>query len=226
LREKEAADLRDILEHHQDAGEYAIGGGDFNDVLGSSPIDILDASTKSHNLFYELDADQRWSYVFSGESEVLDHIYLTNTLYDKVTPGWGHSFSPIHGNADTPSAERASDHDPVRAIFSRCVAMATPGSAGAAVNTGQNGVDLSWDAVTMSDHYQVWESSNPYFTPDPVNDTPLATPTLTSYTHAGSLGNAASNHFYVITAANPCDTTSTPSQRTGEFDFALVAGTN
>ena len=226
LREKEAADLRDILAHHQAVGDYAIGGGDFNDVLGSSPINILDASNSIKNLFYDLDADQRWSYVFSGESEVLDHIYLTQNLYQKVTPGWGHDFTPIHGNADFPSAERASDHDPVRAIFSRCVAINAPASASAAPSADGQDVNLSWDAVSMSDHYQIWESTAPYFTPDPANDTPLGTATSTSYTHTDGLGNATSNHFYVITAVNPCDASSGLSQRVGEFDFTLIPGSN
>ena len=63
VREKEAADMRDILGHHQAVGEHAIGGGDFNDVFGSSPIAILDASSDIYNLFYDLAPDQRWSYI-------------------------------------------------------------------------------------------------------------------------------------------------------------------
>ena len=223
VREKEAADLRDILGHHQAVGEHAVGGGDFNDTLGSSPIAILDGSSDIVNLFYDLPADERWSYVFSGESEVLDHIYLTQNLRP-ATPGWSNDFQAIHGNADFPSNERASDHDPVRAIFSRCVTMTPPANAAIAQNAAQNGVDLSWDAVDLSDHYQVWESADPYYTPDPQSDAPLDTTTQTSYTHANSLGDPATNHFYTITAVNPCDAASGVSGRTGEFDFALTPG--
>lgn len=112
-RELEAADMRDILAHHQTAGEFAIAGGDYNDTFGSSPINILDASTSLYSPYYDLGAAERWSYVFNGESEVLDHIYMTkNLLY--ATSGWNHAFNPVHINADFPSTEHASDHDPLR----------------------------------------------------------------------------------------------------------------
>lgn len=118
VREKEAADLRDILAHHQSVSEHAIAGGDLNDTLGSSPINILDASPAIANLYYDLPERQRWSYVFNGESEVLDYIYLTANLL-QPTSGWEHSFSAVHVNADFPSNEHASDHDPVRLRFGR-----------------------------------------------------------------------------------------------------------
>ncbi|RUA17925.1 MAG: hypothetical protein DSY55_01185 [Clostridia bacterium] len=223
-REKEAADLRDILSHHQQAGENALGGGDFNDTIGSSPINILDGSTDSKNLFYDLDHDQRWSYVFSGESEVLDHMYLTMNLYQEQTPGWGHDFGPIHCDADFPSTERASDHDPVRALFSRCVTVTAPENAKIVANAGVNGIDLNWDGVSLSASYQVWESANPYFSPDPQTDTPLAETENTTYTDENSLGDPATNHYYTITAVNACGNASALSNRIGEFDFALTPG--
>jgi hypothetical protein len=150
-------------------------------------------------------------------------MYLTQNLRP-TTPGWDNDFSSVHGNADFPSNERASDHDPVRTIFSRCIDMAAPANADISQNMAENGVDLTWDAVTLSDHYQVWESPDPYYTPDPQADTPLATTTQTTYTHSNSLGDPAVNHFYTITAMNPCGSASTISARTGEFDFPLTPG--
>lgn len=112
VRELEAADMRDILIHHQTAGEFAIGGGDLNDYLGSSPIDILDAGSADFaNLFLDLPADERWTYIFSGESEILDYLYATNNLLGSVS---AYEFGPLHVNADFPSAEHISDHDPIR----------------------------------------------------------------------------------------------------------------
>lgn len=112
-REKEAADMRDILAHHQNAGELAIALGDYNDTFGSTPIAILDASAEIVNLYYDLPERERWSYVFNGESEVLDHLYTTRNLL-AATSGWQHAFNPLHIHADFPSNERASDHDPLR----------------------------------------------------------------------------------------------------------------
>lgn len=119
IREKEAADLRDILVHHQNVGERAIGGGDLNDTLGSSPIDILEAAAGITNFHIMLPPAQQWGYVFNGESEVLDYMFVTNNLAATQLPGllWQPDFSPIHMNADFPSSERSSDHDPIRAIF-------------------------------------------------------------------------------------------------------------
>lgn len=116
-RELEAADLRDILAHHQLAGEFAVAGGDFNDVIGSSPIHILDASQDIYGLFADLPANQQYSYIFNGESEVLDHIYLTRNMLAANGFGWEHAFSPVHVNADFPTSEHASDHDPLRVRF-------------------------------------------------------------------------------------------------------------
>jgi hypothetical protein len=118
LREREAADLRDIMAHHQATGEYAIAGGDFNDVLGSSPVAILDTSPSLFNLLYDPPARQRWTYVFNGESQVLDHVYLTANLLPPSS-GWEHHLSAVHVNADFPTSERASDHDPLRVRFGR-----------------------------------------------------------------------------------------------------------
>ncbi len=115
-RELEAADLRDILAHHQGASEYAVAGGDYNDTFGSTPIAILDnASTSIKSLYFDLTAPERYSYIFNGESEVLDHYYVTKNLIDAT--GWSRAFSPVHVNADFPAAEHASDHDPLRGRF-------------------------------------------------------------------------------------------------------------
>ncbi len=115
VRKKEAADLRDLLAYHHQQGEYAIAGGDFNDFIDSSPIEILEGSTAVQGLFQDIPESAWWTYVFNGESEVLDHIYVTSNLANN--PGWEIQFSPVHGQADFPSTEQASDHDALRAIF-------------------------------------------------------------------------------------------------------------
>ncbi len=80
-RELEAEDLRDILAHHQGAGEYAIAGGDYNDTFGSTPIGFLDASRPASRACTTTWASAaRYSYIFNGESEVLDHYYTTANL--------------------------------------------------------------------------------------------------------------------------------------------------
>ena len=116
VRLKEAADMRDLMAYHQTNGQYAVGGGDLNDTIGSTPIAVLDSSTAVYGLFYDLPAGARYSYIFNGESEVLDHIYLTANLAVQSPPAnlWGHRFSAVHVDADFPTSEHISDHDPLR----------------------------------------------------------------------------------------------------------------
>ncbi len=117
VRELEAADLRDILEYHQGTGEYAVAGGDFNDYITSSPISILTSSASVYNLFDDLPTNDQYSFIFSGESEVLDYIFVTQNMLTAHGYLWDRAFAPIHVNADFPASEHASDHDPVRVRF-------------------------------------------------------------------------------------------------------------
>ncbi|MCO5183148.1 MAG: lamin tail domain-containing protein [Anaerolineae bacterium] len=151
VREKEAADLRDILAHHQTNGEFAAGIGDFNDVLGSSPITILDNSPDSANLYDDLSADARYSYIFGGQSETLDYIYLTTDLATPAPTGdnlWEHAFGVVHVHADFPASERQSDHDPVRVRFAAPDQSALPASFGTAWHYGGGALRLGteWNA--------------------------------------------------------------------------------
>jgi predicted extracellular nuclease len=93
--------------------------GDLNSFYESRPLDQLRQAGLRH--VYEFTApDRPYTYIFQGESETLDHILLTPSLYTHLVyvDAW-------HINADypppipgDPSARRASDHDPLVAIFS------------------------------------------------------------------------------------------------------------
>jgi hypothetical protein len=61
-----------------------------------------------------------YSYIYQGESETLDHILITPSLYHLLV-----QVEALHINADyppaipdDPSPRRVSDHDPVVAVFS------------------------------------------------------------------------------------------------------------
>ncbi len=220
IREKEAEDMRDILSHHQTVGELAIGGGDLNDVLGSSPINILDASADSQNLYYELPDEERWSYVFNGESETLDYAFLTTNLMTVTAHYWIHTFSVIHVHADFPSAERASDHDPIRVRFSHCE-LTSPSSPSLSIANQDPDVALSWlaDAAASGD-YDLFDESTPF-----ALSTPISVPAgNTTHTEVGDIGNPAVNHFYILRANNCNNSLAALSNWVGEFDFAIVPG--
>ena len=78
--------------------------GDLNDFEFSDTIAILKSGILS-DLYDGLPLAERYSYVFEGNSQVLDHILLSNAL-----AGRPFVFDPVHVNAEF--AAQASDHDP------------------------------------------------------------------------------------------------------------------
>ncbi|MFQ6102543.1 MAG: lamin tail domain-containing protein, partial [Anaerolineae bacterium] len=93
--------------------------GDLNSFYDSPPLDELRQAGLRH--VYEFTAPFRpYSYIYEGESETLDHILLTPSLYAHLV-----RVEALHIDADYPppipddaSARRVSDHDPVIAVFS------------------------------------------------------------------------------------------------------------
>ena len=227
VREKEAADLRDILAQHQILGQLAAAGGDFNDVIDSSPIGILDASLDSDNLFYDLPAAEQWSYVFNGESEVLDHIYATTDLLLASTSGWAHAFNPIHVYADYPSSERPSDHDPVRVRFAACD-LSPASSAAPAPTLSLIGAwaRLNWAyPFTYNGGYSVLRSETPYAAGVSLSQLPQSAVAFTD-TSATGVGDPLTNHFYTLRLLDSCGgSLHVDSGQVGEFDFAIQPGT-
>ncbi len=124
-----------------DPGERILVVGDLNahefndgyvDVIGTirgAPVprdqtvlatrDLLDPDLVS--LIESVRADQRYSYIFDGTAEALDHMLVTINLLPSVT-----AFAHARGNADSPEVwradagrpERISDHDPALVYIS------------------------------------------------------------------------------------------------------------
>lgn len=81
--------------------------GDMNDHPFSAPLQTL-AGDELTNLIEKVPKEKRYSYVHEGNSQVLDHILVSNHLEGKADidiPHINADFSGAHG--------RASDHDPV-----------------------------------------------------------------------------------------------------------------
>jgi len=94
--------------------------GDLNSFLNSKPVQTLRDAGLKHALDF-LPADQRYTYIFQGESQVLDHLLVTPNLYAMLK-----NVVILHVNADFPppvpgdaSPIRKSDHDPVIAVFQK-----------------------------------------------------------------------------------------------------------
>ncbi len=89
-----------------------------NSFFDAWPIQVLRDAGLDHVLD-DIRPDQRYNYIYQGESQVLDHILITRNLFQQLR-----ATHILHVNADfpppkpdDPSAERKSDHDPIIAIF-------------------------------------------------------------------------------------------------------------
>ena len=80
--------------------------GDLNDFEDSDSLGVLEA-VGLEDLVKRLPLESRYSYVYLGNSQVLDHVLVTESLTDGV------EIDMVHVNAEYPAADRASDHDPV-----------------------------------------------------------------------------------------------------------------
>jgi len=83
--------------------------GDLNDFQFSNPIKTLTGENVSNvilnDLINTLPATERYTYVFDGNSEVLDHSLLSKNLF--ATP---YTYDVVHVNSEF--AVQASDHEP------------------------------------------------------------------------------------------------------------------
>ena len=80
--------------------------GDLNDFEGSAPLQALEA-VGLEDLIQRLPASDGYSYVYQGNSQLLDHVLASRAAAKGV------AIDVVHVNAEFPSTDRASDHDPI-----------------------------------------------------------------------------------------------------------------
>ncbi|CAN5218414.1 hypothetical protein BH20ACT13_BH20ACT13_02130 [soil metagenome] len=85
--------------------------GDINDFEFSQTVSILESGGALTSLMDSLPHPERYSYVFDGNSQVLDQILVSDNLLSRF---WV-DYDPVHVNAEF--ADQASDHDPQVARF-------------------------------------------------------------------------------------------------------------
>ena len=95
-----------------DPNANVIALGDFNDFEWSAPMRTLTgASSGNPEVLLDLatlykEPAERYSYVFEGNSQELDHIYVSPALL-----GYEVAYDAVHVNAEF--ADQLSDHDPI-----------------------------------------------------------------------------------------------------------------
>ncbi|HUP25208.1 MAG TPA: endonuclease/exonuclease/phosphatase family protein [Thermoanaerobaculia bacterium] len=102
--------VRDILGHDPLARVLVLG--DFNDGLDSPALAELER-VGLKNLMAQVPEPERYTYVYQGRSQVLDHVLASSSLVACCSP----EIVVVHANADVPAARRLSDHDPVVVTF-------------------------------------------------------------------------------------------------------------
>nr|WP_194300047.1 Hint domain-containing protein [Acetobacter musti] len=80
--------------------------GDFNDVAWSDTQQIYTGSGVLTDMEGHEDPDNRYTYVFEGNAESLDHTLVSSTFYEDS------DFETVHVNAEYQDSVRESDHDP------------------------------------------------------------------------------------------------------------------
>jgi predicted extracellular nuclease len=79
--------------------------GDINDFEFSETVEILEGGVLT-TLMDTLPKAERYSYVFEGNSQVLDQILVSDNLLEVFAV----DYDPVHVNSEF--ADQASDHDP------------------------------------------------------------------------------------------------------------------
>jgi hypothetical protein len=164
---------------------------------------------------YDTDYDEATMTVF-GEWERLpiSGVYLKPGDYDCQIVLTEESFHGWPGGDYTGGWAAAMGHDHTTFTIKARVPQITSIDV---VNTNQ--IRLEWTGVPNAT-YNVYRSTDPYFTPT----TPLASG-LTELTYtdtdAGIVGDPDHNYFYIVTAVVD-EIESSPSNRVGEFDFELI----
>jgi predicted extracellular nuclease len=128
-RKAQAEALRNGIDEifASDPDAYLIVSGDMNDFQfaepgeGSHPLGIIEGDApKLYNIIYAIPFYSRYTYIYEGNSQVLDHMLLSPTLVRKVRDKDILHFNAafvLSYEADPATALRSSDHDAVSVVL-------------------------------------------------------------------------------------------------------------
>jgi predicted extracellular nuclease len=104
-RIQQAQEVRDFVGDIEriDRGADVVVVGDLNDYQFSTTVHVLTSGGALRDLIDTLPWNQRYTYVYQGQSEVLDHILTSPAIRS-------YEYEVVHINAEF--ADQTSDHDP------------------------------------------------------------------------------------------------------------------
>jgi endonuclease/exonuclease/phosphatase family metal-dependent hydrolase len=142
-RQQQATIVRDFVQDvlAVDGNAEVVVLGDLNDFEFSNPLMTLKGAPMN-DLIETLPASERYTYVFEGNSQTLDHILVSDSLL-----GVSHT-DVVHVNSEF--WDQASDHEPQVARLALPAALMFASRAPAANANGWNNtnVTVSFDCVT------------------------------------------------------------------------------
>ncbi len=100
--------VESLLDCDPDANVIVLG--DVNDFAFSAPVAALTGASL-HNLMDLLPENEQYSYVYEGNSQVLDQMVVSSHLFDVLMP----KYDVVHVNSEF--AQQVSDHEPSVARF-------------------------------------------------------------------------------------------------------------
>ena len=109
-RARQAKAVADFISriNAEDGKAGIIVAGDFNDFHFSRVLRIVSGGYLVNTAAELLEPEARYTYVFEGNSQTLDHILVSPNLYNESTKA-----QILHRYAEYLYGERQSDHDPV-----------------------------------------------------------------------------------------------------------------
>ncbi|HSK14622.1 MAG TPA: Ig-like domain-containing protein [Gaiellaceae bacterium] len=110
-RHQQAAVVNEFVQQAlaADPNAYVVVLGDINDFEFSETVEILEGD-ELHGLMDTLPQAERYSYVFEGNSQVLDQTLVTQRLFDRLV-----EYDVVHVNSEF--SLQTSDHEPQVARF-------------------------------------------------------------------------------------------------------------
>ncbi len=86
--------------------------GDFNEFHFAPALQTL-AGTELHNLTYQLPANERYSYIYQGNAQQIDHVFASSQIFNQAAP----QIDIVHLNPEYAEQVQFTDHDPVLVRF-------------------------------------------------------------------------------------------------------------
>jgi predicted extracellular nuclease len=119
-RQAQAAFLEDVVADLEAEGREVIVTGDLNAFEDESALlELTDTETSLRNLWFDAPVEERYSFVFSGKLQTLDHMLVTDGLDNRVDDfRYAHFDNDYYQRDDPADGHHVSDHDPPLGTFS------------------------------------------------------------------------------------------------------------